>query len=36
MDNLRIMQIAEFWRVRVIFDEFAEIVDKLVDCVYRI
>jgi hypothetical protein len=36
MDRLRIMQIFEFLRVRVILDEFAYIVDKLVGYVYRI
>jgi hypothetical protein len=36
MDDPEIMQISELLRVRVILDESAETVDKLVDCVYRI
>jgi hypothetical protein len=31
MDDTRIMRMAEVSRTRVIFDEFAEIGDKLID-----
>jgi hypothetical protein len=36
MDDMRIMQIAEGFRVRVMLDEFAKIGDTLIDSRYRL